>query len=85
MNRIPNSSLDYYDKSVVQRIVDKYGMKPMDAVRAFLTSETHRMLEDAELAMREFSERAIFEMWEVERVTGDPRNSEHLRSESGER
>ena len=81
MNRIPNFSLDYYNKYVVRRIMDKYGMKEMDAVRAFLTSETHLMLENADMAMWEFSGRAIFDMWEAERVTGDPRNSAYLRSE----
>lgn len=81
MNRIPSFSLDYYNKSVVQRIINKYNMSQMDAVRAFITSETHRMLEDAELAMWEFSERAIFDMWESEKVTGNPRNSVYLRSE----
>ena len=39
------------------------------------------MLEDSDLAMWEFSARAIFDMWEVEQITGDPRNSVHLRSE----
>ena len=81
MTRMPSYSLDYYNKSVVQRVMDKYGMGQMDAARAFLTSETHRMLEDAALAMWEFSERAIFDMWEVERVTGNPRRSVYLRSE----
>ena len=84
MKRIPSFSLDYYNRSVVERIIAKYNMRPMDAVRAFLTSETHRMLENPELAMWEFSERAIFDMWESERVTGDPRNSEYLRSEADE-
>ena len=84
MKRIASTSLDCYNKSVIQRIIDKYDIKPMDAVRAFLTSETHRMLENAELAMWEFSERAIFEMWEVEKITGDPRNSAHIRSEAYE-
>ena len=81
MNRIPSFSLDYYNKDVIRRIMDKYGMKEMDAARAFLTSETHRMLENADMAMWEFSGRAVFDMWEAERVTGDPRNSAYLRSE----
>ncbi len=81
MNRMPVFSLDYYNKSVIQRIMDKYGMSQMAAAQAFLKSETHRMLEDAEMAMWEFSERAIFDMWEAEKVTGDPRNSVYLRSE----
>ena len=81
MTKTPSFSLDYYNKSVIQMIVDKYAMSLMDASRAFLTSQTHTMLENAELAMWEFSDRAVFDMWEVERVTGDPRNSVYLRSE----
>ncbi len=81
MTRIDNFSLDYYNKKVIRRIMDKYGMDQMSAARAFLTSETHNMLENADMAMWEFSERAVFDMWESERVTGDPRNSAYLRSE----
>ena len=81
MTRIKSTSLDYYNKNVIRRIIDKYSMDPMKATREFLTSETHRMLEDADLAMWEFSERAVFEMWETEKITGDPRNSAYIRSE----
>lgn len=81
MTRMPSYSLDYYNKNVVLRIMEKYNMSQMDASRSFLTSETHAMLEDAQMALWEFSERAVFDMWEVERVTGDPRNSVHIRSE----
>ena len=81
MTRMQSFSLDYYNKHVIPRIMEKYNMNEMDAARAFLTSETHRMLEDAALAMWEFSERAIFDMWEAERVTGDPRNSVYIRGE----
>ena len=81
MTKIPCFSLDYYNKSVIRRIMDKYAMSQMDAARAFLTSQTHAMLENPDMAMWEFSECAVFDMWEAERVTGDPRNSEYLRSE----
>ena len=82
MTRTQNVTLDHYNRNVIPRIMEKYNMGQMAAARAFITSETHRMLEDAELAMWEYSERAVFDMWEVERVTGDPRNSAHLRSEA---
>lgn len=81
MMKLPYYSLEYYDKTVIQQIMDKYAMSQMDASRAFLTSETHAMLENPDMAMWEFSDRAIFDMWEVERVTGDPRNSVYIRSE----
>ena len=81
MTRIPSSSLDYYNKSVIRMIMDKYAMDQMEAARVFLTSDTHAMLEDADLAMWEFSDRAVFDMWEAEKVTGDPCNSAFIRNE----
>ena len=81
MTKISIFSLDCYNKNVIKMIMEKYGLNEMEAAREFLMSETHRMLEDADMAMWEFSARAIFDMWEVEKITGNPRNSVHLRSE----
>ena len=81
MTKIPIFSLDCYNKNVIKMIMEKYGLTEMEAAREFLMSETHRMLEDADMAMWEFSARAIFDMWEVEKITGNARNSVHLRSE----
>jgi len=81
MTQMHSFMMDYYNKHVIQRIIDKYGIAPMEAMRGFLLSKTHAMLEDSACAMWEFSERAIFDMWEAERVTGDPRNSIYIRGE----
>lgn len=81
MTKIPIFSLDFYNKNVIKMIIEKYDLTEMDAAREFLLSETHRMLEDADMAMWEFSARAIFDMWEAEKITGNPRNSVHLRGE----
>ena len=81
MTKISVFSLDCYNKNVIKMIMEKYGLTEMEAAREFLMSETHRMLEDADMAMWEFSARAIFDLWEVEKITGNPRNSVHLRSE----
>ena len=81
MTKISIFSLYCYNKNVIKMIMEKYGLTEMEAAREFLMSETHRMLEDANMAMWEFSARAIFDMWEVEKITGNPRNSVHLRSE----
>lgn len=81
MTKISVFSLDCYNKNVIKMIMEKYGLTEMEAAREFLMSETHRMLEDADMAMWEFSARAIFDMWEVEKITGNPRNSVHLRGE----
>ena len=53
----------------------------MDALRLFMSSETHRMLVDDDLKLWYFSPLAIFDMWENEVATGDPRNSLYLRGD----
>ncbi|WP_172135935.1 hypothetical protein [Adlercreutzia sp. ZJ473] len=69
----------YYDNAVVGRIVEKYGIAPMEALESYLHSETYRMYLDPELEMLEFSPAGIFDMWESEQITGDPRNSLYIR------
>ena len=81
MNRISHFALDYYNKAVIREIINKYAMSEMDAANAFLTSQTHAMLENADMAMWEFSAHTIFDIWENEQITGNPRNSVYLRSE----
>ena len=81
MNPMIPELYDYYDKEITELISSKYGYTPMDALRAFLQSETRAMLEDPELEMWEFSPLALFDLWEAEKVTGDPRNSAYIRSE----
>lgn len=81
MKQQPYYVMDYYDREVIEKIIDKYNFKPMDAVRSFLTSKTHRMLQDVEYGMLEFAVADIFEMWEAEMITGNPANSIPLRAE----
>ena len=71
--------LDYYDNEVTRLISEKYGYSHMDALRAFVTSETHRLLENPRLMMWEFPPLAVLELWEAEKITGDPRNSVYIR------
>ncbi len=69
----------FYNCKLTQMIANKYGLNPMDALRRFLNSKTFNMLSDPRLEMREFSPFGIFDMWESEQVTGDPRNSLYIR------
>ncbi|MCI5830578.1 MAG: hypothetical protein UHY90_11170 [Treponema sp.] len=71
--------LQFYDKEVAVLISRKYGYSIMDAYRKFLFSKTYKMLSNPELEMWEFSPAGIFDMWESEIVTGDPRNSAYIR------
>lgn len=68
----------FYDTQIVEMISEKYNMKPMDALESLLSSETYRMLCDPELEMIEIPPIGIFDMWENEQVTGDPRNSLYI-------
>ena len=81
MKKIVYFAADYYDRQVIQTIIDKYGLEPMDAARRFLMSETHAMLEDESYGLLSFPDRAVFDMWEAEQITGDPRNSQYIRGE----
>lgn len=81
MKKTDSTIMDCYNKAIIQKIMDKYHLDPMTATRKFWNSETYRLLNEEQFAMWEFSELAIFDMWEVEQLTGNPRNSVYLRSE----
>ena len=71
--------LAYYNTEITKKINSKYGIEPLEALRMFVSSETYKMLSDEKLEMWEFSPIGIFDMWESERVTGNPRNSLYIR------
>ena len=76
-----NMPIDRDDEEVVKMISEKYNLEQMKALREYLQSETYSMMTDSELEMWEFGASAIFEMWENEKITGNPRNSIYLRRE----
>ena len=81
MKKNPYFATDYYDRQVIQTIIEKYGMDEMEAARRFLTSETHALLEDPQYGVLSMPTHAVFDMWEAEQVTGNPRNSIYVRAE----
>lgn len=81
MRKMMSEVLQYYDKEVIQMIITKYNFPPMEAIRKFIQSQTHMMLEDLQYGMWEFGCPAIFSIWECEQITGDPRNSTYIRGE----
>lgn len=81
MKRLDAEIIDYYNTEVIPMIVEKYGYSQMDALRAFVFSKTHEMLESEECGLTSFGAGAIFEIWEAEKVTGNPRNSVYIRGE----
>ena len=79
MSRLSPEILDYYDEEVVSRIVGKHGYSEREALSLFLRSKTYRLLSDSDMGMTQFGPEAIFNIWESERITGDPLRSDYMR------
>lgn len=75
------SILQNVDAAVSGLIAKSREIDTLDALRLFLGSQTHQMLEDDDLKMWYFSPLALFDMWETEMATGDPRESLYLRGD----
>lgn len=84
MTEVNARTKDFFDRHVTQMIVEKYGLDEMKAIRSFIHSETYQMLINPEMEVYKLSPRIVFDMWESEQVTGDPRNSQYLRSDEDE-
>lgn len=79
MNKLNARKIDFYDRQVTELIIEKYGMIDREAIREFIESETYQMLIDVESEVYMMSPHIIFDMWECEKITGDPRNSQYIR------
>jgi len=73
--------MEFYDVEVGRLIMERLGVDEVTALRLFTQSETYAMLADDDLKMWYFAPLAIFDLWETERATGDPRNSLYLRGD----
>lgn len=71
---------NFYDRQVARLIIEKYGLEELDAIRLFIESDTYQMLIDPMAEVYTFSPKIVFDMWESERITGDPRNSQYIRA-----
>lgn len=81
MRRLEPEIIDYYNSEVVMMIAEKYGLDQMEAPKQFVMSKTHEMLENEDFGMTDFGAEAIFEIWECEKITGEPKNSVYIRGE----
>lgn len=71
--------LDYYDEEVAKMISEKYGFSYMESLRRFLASKTYSMLSDPRMELWDFGPAGLFDMWENEQITNDPRTSLYIR------
>ena len=84
MTEVNARTRDFFDRQVIYLIKAKYGIEDMKPIRSFLFSETYQMLLDPLTEVYRFSPQIVFEMWESEMITGDPRNSQYIRGEENE-
>ena len=65
MKRLDPETIDYYNSEIVPMIAEKYGYSQMDALRVFVASKTHEMLENEDCGLTAFGAGAVFEIWET--------------------
>lgn len=80
MKKIPLEINRYFSSFVIKLIMEKYGLNELDAIKEYYFSETYKMLNDISLEIYKMSHLVVFDMWENEKNTGNPRNSEYIRS-----
>lgn len=51
MKRLDPETIDYYNSEIVPMIAEKYGYSQMDALRVFVSSKTHEMLENEDCGL----------------------------------
>ncbi len=71
--------ITFIDKEVAKLIIEKYAYDEMEAISLFLKSETYKMLVDVELELYKCSPHILFDMWECEKISKNPRNSQYIR------
>jgi len=71
----------FITKQMTSLIMEKRKISEMEALEAFLKSEVYQMISNPDLDMWGFAPLAIFDMWEHEVATGDPRNSLYIRGD----
>ena len=74
--------LFFNDMEVVKKIKDVFNKSEKDALIEFLKSETYKMCTNVNLSMWDIGPADIFDMWVVEKVTGNPRNINFMRMEN---
>lgn len=81
MNKTDPFIISPFDYELSLLIAKERNITKLEAFRIFIASETYKMMENNDLRMWYFSPLAIYDMWENEIATGDPRNSLYIRGD----
>lgn len=80
MKTVSVNTLKFIDSWVADEICKKYNFNELVAFRDFINSKTYKMLIDYETELYLLSPKIIFDLWETEKITGDPKNSIYIRA-----
>jgi hypothetical protein len=69
----------FFDTWVISLIVDEYKLSEEEALRSFINSETYQLLLDEEMKFFRESPLVIFDMYQAEKATNNPRNSTYIK------
>ena len=74
--------LFFFDRWLVPMIAEKYDVDEETALRLFINSQTYQLLSDEETKLFRESPLVIFDLYEAEQKTGNPRNSSYIKNEA---
>ena len=74
--------LFFFNRWLVPMIAEKYDVDEEKALRLFVNSQTYKMLEDEETKLFRESPLVIFDLFEAEQQTGDPRHSSYIKNDT---
>ena len=69
------------DKEVIESIIKTFNKKEMEAMLEYFDSQTYKMCTDVKKSMWGIGSSDIFDMWVVEKITGNPKNVSFMRME----
>ncbi|MDR2563030.1 MAG: hypothetical protein LBC98_03710 [Prevotellaceae bacterium] len=75
-----SDAMFFFDRWIIPMIADEFKIDETKALRDFILSETYKMLADDETKLLRESPLFIFDLFKAERETGDPRNSNYIRT-----
>jgi hypothetical protein len=80
MNWKMSDYLFFFEQFLVPLIAEKYNVSEENALRKYIFSETYKMLADADNKLYWESPLVIWDLYQSEIATGNPRNSTYIQT-----
>jgi hypothetical protein len=80
MKNTDSETMFFYDNWLVPLISEKEGINEEIALKKFIDSETYKMLADEDNKLYWESPLVIWDLYQTEIATGNPRNSTYIQT-----